>query len=78
MLPPLVTVIQLTELVAVHAQLEPVTTEMLWLAPVDDTDTFVGVTVYAQLPAACVMDTVCPATVSTPVRATADVFAATL
>jgi hypothetical protein len=37
-----VIVIQLTELVAVQAQLEPVTTEMLWLAPVDDTETLVG------------------------------------
>ena len=42
---PLVTVIQATELVAVHAQLEPVVTEMVLLSPVDGAETVVGVTV---------------------------------
>ena len=42
---PLVTVIQLTVLTDVHAQLEPVVTAMLALLPVDGTDSFVGDTV---------------------------------
>lgn len=45
-MPPLVIVIQLTWLVPVHAQLDPVITEMLLLAPVDGTDTLSGDTVY--------------------------------
>jgi hypothetical protein len=45
MLAPLVMVIQLTALVAVHAQLEPVTTLILALLPVEGTETFVGDTV---------------------------------
>ena len=78
MLAPLVIVIQLTELVAVQAQLDPVVTEMLWLVPVEGTDTAVGVTMYEQLPAACVTPMVTPATVNVPVRATDDVLGATL
>jgi hypothetical protein len=42
MLEPLVIVIQAAELVAVHAQLEPVITVMLLFAPVDGAETFVG------------------------------------
>ena len=42
---PLVIVIQLTALVAVHAQLEPVVTDTLALNPLDDADTVVGDTV---------------------------------
>lgn len=45
MLEPAVIVIHETLLVAVHAQLDPVTTETLALLPVDGTETFVGVTV---------------------------------
>jgi hypothetical protein len=37
-----VIVIHATELTDVHAQLEPVTTEMLPLLPVEGTDTLVG------------------------------------
>jgi hypothetical protein len=42
MLAPLVMVIQLTELVAVQAQLEPVVTAMLALVPVEGADALVG------------------------------------
>ena len=38
----LVMVIQLTPLVAVHGQLDPVMTEMLLLLPVDATETVIG------------------------------------
>jgi hypothetical protein len=41
----LVIVIQLDELAAVHAQLEPVTIEMLPFSPVDAAETLVGETV---------------------------------
>jgi hypothetical protein len=44
-LAPLVIVIQLTELVAVHEQLAPVETESALVLPIDGTDTLVGVTV---------------------------------
>jgi hypothetical protein len=44
MLEPAVMVIQLTELVAVHAQLDPVVTAMLPLLPVEGTETLVGET----------------------------------
>jgi hypothetical protein len=71
-------VIQLTALVAVHAQLEPVVTATLPLLPVDGTDTLVGDTLYVQLLAACVTVTVCPAMVIVPVRAAPVVFAATV
>jgi hypothetical protein len=46
MLAPLVIVIQLTELTAVQAQLEPVITVMLPILPVDGTETVVGDTEY--------------------------------
>ena len=42
---PLVSVIQVTVLAGVHAQLEPVVTEMGPLSPVDGAETVVGVTV---------------------------------
>ena len=42
MLPPLVIVIQLTELTAVHAQLEPVVTAMLAFVPVAGAEALVG------------------------------------
>jgi hypothetical protein len=42
MLPPLVIVIQLTGLVAVHAQLDPVVTAILPLLPDEATETLVG------------------------------------
>jgi hypothetical protein len=77
MLEPAVIVIHATLLVAVHAQLEPVTTETLALIPVDAADALVGVTVYEQLPAPCVTETVWPATEIVPVRGTEDVFGAT-
>ena len=41
-MPPLVMVIQGTELTGVHAQLEPVVTPMLLLSPVDNADTVAG------------------------------------
>lgn len=40
-MPPLVIVIQATELVAVQAQPDPVTTEILLLSPVNGADTLV-------------------------------------
>lgn len=45
MLAPLVIVIHGVDVVAVHAQLDPVTTEMLALVPVDGAETIVGDTV---------------------------------
>ena len=42
MLDPAVIVIQLTALVDVHGQLDPVVTAILPLLPVDGTDTVVG------------------------------------
>jgi hypothetical protein len=78
MLPPLVMVIQLTVLVAVQAQLEPVVTAMLALVPVEGADALVGDTLYVQLFAACVIVTVCPAIAIVPVRATPPEFAATV
>jgi hypothetical protein len=41
-MPPLVIVIQATELVADQAQLEPVTTERLPFSPVNGADTLAG------------------------------------
>jgi hypothetical protein len=77
MLEPAVIVIHETLLVAVHAQLDPVVTAMLLLLPVDGTETFVGDTLYVQLPDAWETVTVWPATVIVPVRA-APVFTATV
>jgi hypothetical protein len=75
---PLATVIQLCGLVAVHAQLEPVITETAPLNGVDGTDWLSGDTEYVQLPTACVIVTVWPATLIVPVRALEVEFAATL
>jgi hypothetical protein len=47
-MPPLVIVIQATVLAGVHAQLEPVTTEILLLSPADVADTVVGDTLYVH------------------------------
>jgi hypothetical protein len=74
----LVTVIQPTELVAVHVQLVPEITETALVLPVDGTLTLVGVTEYVQLVPACVNVTVCPATSIVPVRVAPVVFAATV
>ena len=51
-LPPLVIVIQLTLLTAVHGQLVPLDTESPLVVPCDGTVKLVGVTVYTQLLAA--------------------------
>jgi hypothetical protein len=76
-MPPLVIVIQGTELVAVHPQPEPVMTERLPFSPVNGADTLAGDTLKVQLPVACVMVTVLPPTVSVPVRMAPVPFAAT-
>jgi hypothetical protein len=54
----LVTVIQLTELVAVHEQLVPEVTDSALVVTKDGTLTLVGVTLETQLLAACVKVTV--------------------
>ena len=76
-MPPLVIVIQGTELVAAQAQPEPVTTERLPLSPVDGADTLAGDTLYVQLPVDCVTVTTWPPTVSVPLRTAPVPFAAT-
>jgi hypothetical protein len=73
-----VTVIQLTELVAVHEQLVPEVTDKALVLPIDGTLTLVGVTVYTQLFADCVNVTVLPATSIVPTRWLPLVFAATM
>jgi hypothetical protein len=73
-----VTVIQLTELVAVQEQLVPVVTESALVLPFDGTLTLVGVIVYTQLLADCVNVTVLPATSIVPVRMAPLVLAATV
>jgi hypothetical protein len=75
-LPPLVTVIQVALLVAVHAQPVVVVTDTLAAPPAAVGLADVGDAVKLQ-PAAWLMVTVCPATVSVPVRA-GPVFAATV
>jgi hypothetical protein len=70
-MPPLVTVIQATELTGVHAQELPVITEMLLLSPVDGAATLVGDTLYVQLPVDWLMVTICPPTLIVPVRGVA-------
>ena len=72
------TVIQLTELVAVHEQLVPEVTDNALVLPMDGTLTLVGVTVYTQLFADCVNVTVFPATSIVPVRWLPLLFAATV
>jgi hypothetical protein len=54
----LVTVIQLTELVAVHEQLVPEVTDNALVVTMEGTLTLVGVTLETQLLAACVKVTV--------------------
>ena len=72
-------VIQVTAVPAVHAQAAPVDTVTLPLPPLEATDTVAGVTEYAQpVVAACVIVTVCPATVSVPDRTLPVVLAATV
>ena len=73
-----VTVIQLTELVAVHEQLVPDVTDRALVLPIDGTLTLVGVIVYTQLFADCVKVTVLLATTIVPVRWLPLVFAATV
>ena len=71
-------VIQSTELVAVHVQLDPVMTDTLALMkPLNGTELLVGDTVKTQLLAAWLTVTVFPATAIVPVRAAAVEFAAT-
>ena len=72
------TVIQLTELVAVQEQLVPEVTDNALVLPMDGTLTLVGVTVYTQLFADCVNVTVFPATSIVPVRWLPLLFAATV
>ena len=71
-------VIQVTVLVAVHAQLDPVTTAMLPLLPVAGADIVVADTLYVQLFAAWVTVRVRPATVNVPDRGTPVELAATV
>jgi hypothetical protein len=71
-------VIQLTLLVAVHGQLEPVMIETLPLLPVEGTETVVGETEYPQLPKPCEIVTVWPAMVSVPVRGPPEELLATV
>lgn len=73
-----VTVIQLTELVAVHVQLVPDTTESEPVLAVDGALALIGVTEYVQLLADWLTVTVCPATSIVPVRATPVLFTATV
>jgi hypothetical protein len=75
-LAPLVIVIQVALLVAVHVQPVVVVTPTLPGPPFDGTFADVGEAVKLQ-PSAWLMVTVCPATVSVPVRA-GPVFAATV
>jgi hypothetical protein len=66
---PEVMVIQFAVVPAVHPQAAPVDTVTFPVPAVEATDTVAGVTVYAHpAVAACVIVTVCPATVSVPVR----------
>ena len=76
-LPPLVTVIHGSLLVAVHAQADCVVTVTLFVPAIDVNACVVGdaVNVHGAL---CVIVTVWPATVSVPVRDVVPVFAVTL
>ena len=78
-LPPLATAIHVTLLVAVHVHVLPDVTVTVAVPPVSAAEIAVGDTVYEQLAGAdCVTVTVCPATVSVPVREAVDVFASTV
>ena len=72
------TVIQLALLVAVQLHPDVVVTATDAAPPADVALGFVGETVNVQAAAACVTVTVCPATVSVPVRLDVAVFAATV
>ena len=67
-LAPLVTEIQVASVVDDQPHWVPATTLTVLVPAMGSTVKLVGVTLYEQLPAACVTDTVCPATVSVPVR----------
>ena len=75
---PAITVIQLTLLVAV--QLHPVAavTSMLAAPPLAGLEALVGATVNVHGAALCVTVTVCPATVSVPLREVVALLAAAL
>jgi hypothetical protein len=77
-LAPPVIVTHATALVAVHAQPAAAVTATLPVDAVAATEALVGATLNVQGTPACVMVTVCPATVSVPVRGDVLVFAATL
>src|SRR5436190_1001854 len=76
-LAPVVTVIQLALLVAVHVQPVCVVTFTVDVLPAAGSASVVGATVNEH-GALCVTVNVCPAIVRVPVRADVDVFAATL
>jgi hypothetical protein len=76
LLPP-VTVIQLTLLTAVHEHPLVVATVVVRVAPAAVTFCVVDESVKLQLPV-CVTETVCPATMSVPVRVPVAVFARTV
>jgi hypothetical protein len=77
-IPPLVTVIQATGLVAVQVQPDPVTTEILLLSPVIGAATVVGETLYVQLLVDWLTVTIWPPTIIVPVRGAPVPFAATV
>jgi hypothetical protein len=75
---PLDTVIQFTALVAVHVHAGALAVTAAVAGPPDaPLDCVVGEIVYVQVTPLCVTVTVCPATVSVPVRLVVAVFAAT-
>ena len=67
-LAPLVTEIHVACVVDDQPHWVPATMLTVLMPATGLTVKLVGVTLYEQLPAACVTDTVCPATVSVPVR----------
>ena len=77
-LPPDVTLIHPSLLVAVHAHPDPAVTVRLAAPPADVALGLVGDTVKLHAVPACVTVTVCPATVSVPVRLVVAAFAATV
>lgn len=76
---PVATAIQPTLLVAVQVQALPDVTLIVAVPPVSDSEIAVGETEYEQVGSAdSVTVTICPATVSVPVRGDVSVFAATV
>jgi len=73
-----VTVIHESPLTAVHEHGEAIVTAIVPPDAPAPTDAFTGERVAAQEMPACVTVSVCPATVTVPVRGLVDVFAATL